>query len=75
MAMDLREMQLLREKIQALIRSNDALRKENQTIADRLHLREKQIQELRQRCDRYERTRKEAYQRITAILQKIEGIR
>lgn len=75
MAMDLREMQLLREKIRALIKSNDALRQENQTMADRLRLREKQMQELRERCERYERNRKEAYQRISAILQKIEGIR
>ncbi len=73
-AMDLGEMKLLRERIQALIRSNDELRKEKQSMAESLRLREKQLLELRQKCDLYERTRKEAYQRITAIIEKIEAI-
>ncbi len=73
-AMDLGEMQILRDKIQALIRSNDELRRESQSMAERLRLREKQVLELKQKCELYERTRKEAYQRITAIIEKIEAI-
>lgn len=73
-AMDLGEMQILRDKIQALIRSNDELRRESRSMAERLRLREKQLLELKQKCELYERTRKEAYQRITAIIEKIEAI-
>jgi len=73
-AMDLGEMQILRDKIQALIRSNDELRRESQSMAERLRLREKQVLELKRKCELYERTRKEAYQRITAIIEKIEAI-
>lgn len=72
--MDLGEMQILRDKIQALIRSIDELRRERQSMAERLRLREKQLLELKQKCELYERTRKEAYQRITAIIEKIEAI-
>lgn len=73
-AMDLDEIRILREKIQALIRSNHELQRERQSMAERLRLREKQLGELKQRCELYERSRKEAYQRITAIIEKIEAI-
>jgi FtsZ-binding cell division protein ZapB len=72
--MDLGEMQILRQKIQALIRSNEELQREKQSVVERLRLREKQVLELRQKCERYERTHKEAYQRITAIIDRIESI-
>ncbi len=73
-AMDLAEMQILRERIQALIRSNNELRKEKKSIAEQLRQRDRQLLDLKQKCELYERSRKEAYQRITAIIEKIEAI-
>ena len=73
--MTVRELEILRQKIQALIQSNDSLMLERKSFAEKVLLREKQIRELRDRCERYERNRKEAYQRISAMLDRMENIK
>ena len=73
--MDLVEFQQLKAKIQELLQWNDALRKEKGAFGEKLHLRDRQIHELKERCDRYERIRREAYQRISAILDKTERLK
>jgi hypothetical protein len=73
--MNVREFELLREKIQALIRSNISLQQERKSFAERLLSRERQVRELKDRCERYERSRKEAYHKISSILAKIETLK
>mgnify|MGYP005832865229 CR=1 FL=1 len=73
--MELAEFQNLREKIAELIRSNESLRKEKKAYAEKILLRERQIQELKARCERYERGRREAYRKVDAILSKLEGVK
>lgn len=74
-AMELTEFQNLREKIVELIRSNDSLRKEKKAYAEKILLRERQIRELMERCERYERGRREAYRKVDALLSKLEGVK
>ncbi len=73
--MELTEFQNLREKIVELIRSNESLRKEKKAYAEKILLRERQIQELMARCERYERGRREAYLKVEALLSKLEGVK
>ena len=73
--MELSEFQQLKEKIQALMQFNDSLKEEQKTAAETLLLRERQIRELKERCERYERNRKESYRRITAILDKLDEVK
>lgn len=73
--MELREFQLLEEKIETLIRFNDSLRQEIKAFTEKLLLRERQILELKERCEQYERKRREAYQKINVILNKLDGVR
>lgn|GEM_PF-1853640 len=74
MALEVEEMELLREKIQALISVNLELSKQREEMASKLLLRDRQLEELRQRCERFERDRKEAYRRLSALLEKIERL-
>jgi len=73
-ASELEEMELLREKIQALICVNLELSKQREEMASKLLLRDRQLEELRQKCERFERDRKEAYRRLSALLEKIERL-
>jgi len=73
-ALEVEEMELLREKIQALISVNLELSKQREEMASKLLLRDRQLEELRQRCERFERDRKEAYRRLSALLEKIERL-
>lgn len=73
--MEIREFKDLREKVQALIRSNDSLVEERNSFAEKLISHERQIKELRERCEWYERTRKEARQRVSSILNKIDRLK
>lgn len=73
-AFEIEEMELLREKIQALLLANLELRRKREEMASKLLLRERQLEELRQKCERYERDRREAYRRLTALLEKIERV-
>lgn len=73
--MELREFQLLKGKIETLIRFNDSLRQEIKAFTEKLLLRERQILELRERCEQYERKRREAYRKINVILNKLDGVR
>jgi hypothetical protein len=73
--MDLVEFQQLKAKVQELILRNTALQKEKGAFAERLLLRERQVHELKERCERYERIRREAYQRISALLDKAERVK
>jgi hypothetical protein len=73
--MAVRELELLRHKVQELIASNLSLRQEKRSVAEKLHLRERQIRELMERCERYERNRKDAFQRLSAVLEKVESLR
>jgi hypothetical protein len=73
--MELTEFQQLTEKIQDLIQFNDSLKEEKRAVAEKLILRERQIRELKERCERYERNRKESYRRISAILDKLDGVK
>ena len=73
--MELREFQLLKGKIETLIRFNDSLRQESKAFTEKLLLRERQILDLRERCEQYERKRREAYRKINVILNKLDGVR
>ncbi len=73
-ALGFEEMELLREKIQALISANLELSKQRDEIASKLLLRDRQLEELRQKCERFERDRREAYRRLSALLEKIERL-
>jgi predicted nucleic acid-binding Zn-ribbon protein len=73
--MELREFQILKQKIETLIQSNHSLRQEKRAFTEKLLLREKQIRQLKERCEQYERKRREAYQRINANLSKIDGVK
>jgi predicted nucleic acid-binding Zn-ribbon protein len=72
---ELREFKNLRETVQALIRSNDSLRKDHKDFAEKLSSRERQIRELKEKCERYERNRKEANQMVSLVLNKIERLK
>ncbi len=71
----MREFELLKEKVSALIQSNHSLQEERKSFAERLLSRERQIRELKDRCERYERNRKEAYQKVSSILARIETLK
>jgi chromosome segregation ATPase len=73
--MEFKELQQLKEKIQSLIRFNNSLLREKKAVKDKLLLREKQVRELRERCERYEESRKEAFRRINTLLDKLDGIK
>ena len=73
--MELSGFQQLTEKMQELIQFNDSLKEEKRGVAEKLILRERQIRELKERCERYERNRKESYRRISAILDKLDGVK
>ena len=74
-AMGLGEFVELREKIKELIKSHVSLVDERKAIGEKLLLRDRQIRELKERCERYERSRKEAYQRISLLLEKLDGVK
>ncbi len=73
--MELTEFQNLKEKIAELIRSNESLRKEKKAYVEKILLRERQIRELMERCERYERSRREAYRKVDSLLSKLEGVK
>jgi chromosome segregation ATPase len=73
--MEIREFKDLREKVRELIRSNHSLRQERKDFTEKLLSRDRQIQELKERCDRYERNRSEAHQRVSSILGQIERLK
>ena len=72
--MELREFQQLQERIEDLLQSNDAIRRERKLMVEKLGLRERQIEELKDKCKRYELSRKEAYKKINAILNKLNDL-
>ena len=72
--MELREFQQLQERIEDLLQSNDAIRRERKLMVEKLSLRERQIEELKEKCKRYELSRKEAYKKINAILNKLNDL-
>jgi FtsZ-binding cell division protein ZapB len=73
--MAVEEFQELRDKIQALIEYTHSLRQEHKSFAEKLLVRERQIRELRERCEQSEQRQKEAYQRISAILSRFDALK
>ena len=65
---------LLKEKIERLVQKNILLRKQQESFAERLRLREVEIERLKERCRRYEQQKEEVNGRIDQLIHRIKEI-
>lgn len=71
----LKEIEELKERIQALIRANKRLLEEKEEAVHQLAKMEKQLEELQRKFQQQEQARKEAYERLTTLLDRLERVR
>ncbi len=68
------QFQIMEEKIDKLIKVVMELRNENGSLTEMFDLQEVKIGELNSEIEKYKSDREEARQRISSLLEKLEGI-
>ncbi len=71
-AEDMDQFQLLEEKIDSLIKYIASLKKENESLAEKLHIQEEKITDLTQELEHLREARGKVKQRIVTLLERIE---
>jgi flagellar capping protein FliD len=69
------EFKELRDRIKDLIAVNRSLREEKKRFEEDILFKDRQIKELMDKYERSERSRREAYHKISSILRKLDGMR
>ncbi|MBW1887838.1 MAG: cell division protein ZapB [Deltaproteobacteria bacterium] len=68
------QFQLLEEKIDSLIKFINSIKKEKESLAEKLHIQDRKISDLSGELENLRASRNKAKQRIVALLNKIEQL-
>ncbi len=71
-AEDMDQFQLLEEKIDSLIQYIATLKKENESLAEKLHIQEEKLTNLTQELEQLKAARGKVKQRVVTLLERIE---
>jgi uncharacterized coiled-coil DUF342 family protein len=71
-AEDMDQFQLLEEKIDSLIQYIASLKKENESLAEKLHIQEGKLTDIAQEVEQLRAARGKIKQRVVTLLEKIE---
>jgi uncharacterized coiled-coil DUF342 family protein len=71
-AEDMDQFQLLEEKIDSLIQYIASLKKENESLAEKLHIQEGKLTDISQEVEQLRAVRGKVKQRVVTLLEKIE---
>lgn len=71
-AEDMDQFQLLEEKIDSLIHYIASLKKENESLAEKLHIQEGKLTDISQEVEQLRAVRGKVKQRVVTLLEKIE---
>jgi uncharacterized coiled-coil DUF342 family protein len=71
-AEDMDQFQLLEEKIDSLIQYIAALKKENESLAEKLHIQEEKLTDITQEVEQLKEARGKVKQRVVTLLERIE---
>ena len=71
-AEDMDQFQLLEEKIDSLIKYIATLKKENESLAEKLHIQEEKLTNLTQELEQLKAARGKVKQRVVTLLERIE---
>jgi uncharacterized coiled-coil DUF342 family protein len=71
-AEDMDQFQLLEEKIDSLIQYIATLKKENESLAEKLHIQEEKLTNLTQELEQLKTARGKVKQRVVTLLERIE---
>ncbi len=71
-AEDMDQFQLLEEKIDSLIQYIASLKKENESLAENLHIQEGKLTDIAQEVEQLRAARGKVKQRVVTLLEKIE---
>lgn len=68
------QFQLLEEKIDSLIKFINSIKKEKESLSEKLHIQDRKISDLNGELENLRASRDKAKQRIVALLKKIEQL-
>jgi FtsZ-binding cell division protein ZapB len=71
-AEDMDQFQLLEEKIDSLIHYIATLKKENESLAEKLHIQEEKLTNLTRELEHLKEARGKVKQRVVTLLERIE---
>jgi uncharacterized coiled-coil DUF342 family protein len=71
-AEDMDQFQLLEEKVDSLIQYIASLKKENESLAEKLHIQEGKLTDLTQEVEQLKEARGKVKQRVVTLLERIE---
>jgi uncharacterized coiled-coil DUF342 family protein len=71
-AEDMDQFQLLEDKIDSLIQYIASLKKENESLAEKLHIQEGKLTDITQEVEQLRAVRGRVKQRVVTLLEKIE---
>ncbi|MGD8983051.1 MAG: cell division protein ZapB [Desulfobacteraceae bacterium] len=71
-AEDMDQFQLLEEKVDSLIQYIATLKKENESLAEKLHIQEEKLTNLTQEVEQLKAARGKVKQRVVTLLERIE---
>ncbi len=71
-AEDMDQFQLLEDKIDSLIQYIASLKKENESLAEKLHIQEGKLTDITQELEQLRAVRGRVKQRVVTLLEKIE---
>ena len=71
-AEDMDQFQLLEEKVDSLIQYIATLKKENESLAEKLHIQEEKLTNLTQEVEQLKEARGKVKQRVVTLLERIE---
>ena len=73
-AEEMDQFQLLEEKIDSLIKFINTIKKEKESLVEKLHIQDRKISDLNGELENLRTSRDKAKQRIVALLKKIEQL-
>ena len=73
-AEEMDQFQLLEEKIDSLIKFINTIKKERESLAEKIHIQDRKISDLNGELEYLRTSRDKAKQRILALLKKIEQL-
>jgi uncharacterized coiled-coil DUF342 family protein len=73
-AEDMDQFQLLEEKVDSLIQYIASLKKENESLAEKLHIQEEKLADLMHEVEQLKAARGKVKQRVVTLLERIEQV-
>jgi uncharacterized coiled-coil DUF342 family protein len=73
-AEDMDQFQLLEEKVDSLIKYIASLKKENESLAEKLHIQEEKLADLMHEVEQLKAARGKVKQRVVTLLERIEQV-